>query len=286
MFLSVDLIPLSDVFFSIWLNDIPIQMNTNIRDQPSASPTGALPFSSTSGFGHLQYISSVFAIRILEHSLRFDRSKNNDVTFPRQQNRRSPYYVKSPSFNDDFIFYTNILPFEMQNVSFNISQDFERGTRRNLPRGPNVTYFTSHTTLKAVDSDLSTCWQTNRAIRAGDFFAIDFLCAQTNITFVLTVTHSSVLQENLEISISFDGIWWISYRSFKGIFTKKNRVAQKELYIILFDSAQFSPGFESFRYISFKAIEYSDLRFQVCEVEIVSKENITNIQREFHRLDV
>ncbi len=277
---------MSDVFFSIWLNDIPIQMNTNTRYQSSAFPTGAFSFSSTPGFGHLQYISSVFAIRILEHSLRFDQSKNNDFTFPRQQNRRSPIYIKSPSFNDDFIFYTNILPFQMQNISFNISRDFERGTRRNLPVGPNVTYFTSHTTWKAVDSDLSTCWQTNRAIRAGDFFAIDFLRAQTNITFILNVAHSSVLQENLDISISFDGIWWISYRSLRGIFIKRKQTSQKELYIILFDSAQFAPGFESFRYISFKAIEYSDLRFQVCEVQIVSKETITNIQRDFHGLDV
>jgi hypothetical protein len=285
-FLFLALIHLSDVFFSIWLNDIPSQMNTNIRHQSSASPPGSLPFSSTPRFSHLQHRSSVVAIRTLERSLRFDRTNNADnITFPRQQKRRFPYYVKSPSFNDDFIFYSNVLPFEMQNITFNISRDYERGTRRNLPRGPSVTYFTSHSTWRAVDGALSTCWRTNRAIHSDDFFAIDFLRAQTNITFILTVAHSSVLQRNLDIRISFDGIWWISYRSLKGIFIKTNNTSQEGLHSVLFDSSQFTLGFQSFRYISFKTTNNSDQRFQVCEIQIVSKNNMVKIMSNFRPLN-
>jgi hypothetical protein len=281
------LIQLSDVFFSIWLNDIPTQMNTNIHYQHSASPPGSLPFSSTPHFSSLQHRSSVIAIRILERSLRFDRTNDVDnITFPRQQKRRFPYYVKSPSLNDDFIFYSNVLPFDMQNISFNISRDFERGTRQNLPGGPNVIYFTSHSTSHAVDGALSTCWRTNRPIHSDDFFAIDFLRAQTNITFILTVAHSSILQRSLDMRISFDGVWWISYRSLKGIFIKTNGTSQEGLQSILFDSIQFTLGFQSFRYISFKTTNSSDQRFQVCEIKIVSKKNIANIMPDFRPLNI
>jgi hypothetical protein len=208
-----------------------------------------------------------------------------NITFPRQQKRRFPY-VRSPSLNDDFIFYSNVLPLDMQNISFNISRDFERGTRRNLPEGYNVVYFTSHSTLNAVDGALSTCWRTNRAIHSDDFFVIDFLRAQTNITFILTVAHSSILQRSLDMRISFDGVWWISYRSLKGIFIKTDGTSQEGLQSILFDSIQFTLGFQSFRYISFKTINSSDQRFQVCEIKIVSKKNIANIMPDFRPLNI
>jgi hypothetical protein len=183
--------------------------------------------------------------------------------------------------NDDFIFYTNVLPFQLQNRSFNISKDFERGTRRNLPRDPNVKYFTRHSTSKTVDNDLSTCWYASREIQSDDFFAIDFLYIQTNIKFILAVAHSPRLQKNFDVSISFDGLRWLPYRSQNGIYTKKNRISKEHLHTFLFDSNEFNPGFESFRYISFKAIENSDHYFQVCEIQVISKKNIINTKRDF-----
>ncbi len=264
-------------------------MNTEIRDRPPASNDSlslSSSFSSSLPVVHLQYLSSVFAIRTLEHYLRFDRSNSTDITFSHQQNRRFPYYVKSPSLNDDFIFYTNILPFEMQNISFNISQDFERGTRRNLPENSNTKYFLLHSTWKTIDDDLSTCWYANRDIHSNDFFALDFLYIQTNVTFTLVVAHSQHLQNNLDINISFNGRRWLSYRSQNGIYTKKDRTLEQHLYTYLFDSAEFNPGFKSFRYISFKAIEYSDCRFQVCEIQIIPRQNVTNIRSQFHQLNL
>jgi len=269
------------VFFSVWLNDIPVQINTNIHPLPSASSKGSLPFSSTSDFDNLQHTSSVLAIRILEHSLRFDQSKNDDVKFARQQHRRFPYYVKSPSVNDDFIFYTNILPYQLQEKSFNISQDYQRGTRSNLPQDSNVKYFTLHSTLKAVDNDLSSCWHGSREIHSNDFFAIDFLYIQTNVTFTLAVTHSTQLQKSLDVSISFDGLQWISYRSLNGIYTKRNYESKQYLHSYLFDSSKFNPGFRSFRYISFKAIEDSGDHFEVCEIQTITKANIFSIILDF-----
>lgn len=282
----IALIGLSDVFFSIWLNDIPVQMNTEIRHQPSRVSEDYSPFGLTPDFESFQYRSSVLAIRILERSLRFDRTQNDDViTFSRQQKRRFPYYIKSPSVNDDFIFYSNVLPFELQNIPFNISRDFRRGTRLNLPDNPNAKYFSQHNTWVILDGDLSTCWYANRAIYSNDFFAIDFLRIQTNVIFTLAVAHSPLLQRNLDVRISLDGLRWMSYRSVNGIFTKKNRTLEQHVHTYLFNSGQFNPGFQSFRYISFRAIENSDHRFQICEIQSISTTSITSLRRDFYRLE-
>jgi len=182
--------------------------------------------------------------------------------------------------NDDFIFYTNILPFHFQNISFDISHDSERGTRQNLPQHPDTNYFLHHNTWKSVDGDVSTCWHAHREIHSNDFYAIDFLFIRTNVTFTIAVTHSSQLQTNLDVSISFDGLRWLSYRSENGIYTKKNRTLEEYLHTFLFVSSEFNRGFRSFRYISFKAMEDWDHHFQVCEIQIISEKMIINIERD------
>ena len=274
----IGLIGLADVFFSVWLNSIPVQLNTILREQSSRFPRLAVPFSSTSDFLFFQYNSSILAIRTLERSLRFDHSKNQNVTFSRQEDRRFPSYVKSPSLKDDFIFYTNILSFDFENISFNISRDFERGTRRNLPERPNISHIIDYTTLQAVDSDLKTCWHTHREIRSNDFFAIDFLSIQTTVMFTLAVGHSALLQSSLEVEVSFDGVLWTRYQSINGIYTKTNRTVEQRIHTYLFDSSEFDIGFRSFRYISFRAKKDWNNRFEVCKVETVSKERITHIK--------
>jgi hypothetical protein len=286
-FLFVGLIGLSDIFFSIWLNNIPVQMNTDIRGQPSRVAIDYEPFADTPGFKSFQYRSSILAIRILERSLRVNKTKNNDnITFSRHENRHFPYYIKSPSFNDDFIFYSNVLPFELQTIPFNISLHYERGTRLNLPDNPNVKYFTQHSTWIILDGDVTTCWYTNRAIHSGDFFAIDFLRIRTNVTFTLAIAHSPLIQRDLDIRISFDGLRWLSYRSLNGIFTKKNRTLEQHVHTYLFISGQFNPGFQSFRYISFRALNDSDHRFQICEIQRISTKSIANLRHNYHRLQI
>ncbi|CAF1123103.1 unnamed protein product [Adineta ricciae] len=266
---QTDLIQLGDVFFSIWLNDIPIQMNTEVVQQTFPSADKSIPFSSTPNFLALQYRSSVIAIRILEHSLRSARLNNRSIPFPRQRKGRFPYYVKSPSPVDDFIFYSNILPYDLHNTTFNITRDFERGTRKNLPHGSQVQYFTSHSTLMAIDGDPTTCWHSTRTIRSNDFYAIDFLYIQTNITFLLHVNHRTMLQKDLDVSISTNGLWWISYRSYNGIYTKMtNHRSGQQVYTILFSASQFNPGFRSFRYIKFQTSAESNDRFQT-SIEVV-----------------
>lgn len=262
---------------------MPVQMNTILRGQPSRAATRLVSFSSTANFLHLQYTSSVLSIRILEQSLRSDRSNKDNVTFTRHQDRRFPPYVKSPSLNDDFMLYTNILPFDFEKISFNISRDFPRGTRKNLPEHPNVRYFQKQGILKAVDGDRSTCWHAHREIRSNDFYAIDFLSIQTRVIFTVAVAHKTRLQADLDVEISFDGLVWASYQSTNGIYKKKNRTLEQHLYTYLFDSNEFNVGYRSFRYISFKARKDSDDRFAVCEIENLSTANTTKIMLDFDK---
>jgi hypothetical protein len=100
------------------------------------------------------------------------------------------------------------------------------------------------------------------------------------VTFTIAVAHSSRLQTKLDVSISFDGLRWLSYRSGNGIYTKKNRTLEEYLHTFLFISSEFNRGFRSFRYISFKAMEDWDHHFQVCEIQIISEQMIINIKRD------
>ncbi|CAF4221374.1 unnamed protein product, partial [Adineta steineri] len=181
--------------------------------------------------------------------------------------------------NDEFIFYTNILPIDIEHIPFNISKDFERGTRKNLPRGSGVSFFHLHTTLKAVDNNPSTCWRIGRNTRQGEFFAMDFLYIRTNLSFALIIGHTRELQNNIDMNLSFDGLLWIKYPSKKGITIRsQNSTSNKEQYKIIFNSTQFNLGFRSFRYVAFNASRISYLEeLQVCDVKIITSTNIKTL---------
>ncbi|CAM4804563.1 unnamed protein product [Rotaria magnacalcarata] len=147
-----DLFAFSDLFFSIWLNDIPSQMVVNLLSLPATVNETNVSFSSTSNFYSSQHKSSVLAIRKLEAALRLNQPTMN-ITFPRKQNRRFSYCTKSPSPKDDFTFYSNVLPIDIEHIPFDIKVDSDRGTYRYVPNGPNYTHFIEYNTLKAVDND-------------------------------------------------------------------------------------------------------------------------------------
>ena len=211
------------------------------------------------------------AIRILDQSLRSPSSSNSSgVTFSPTQTRRFPLYDKAPNLNDDMIFYNNVLPFDPHRQPFNLSRDSERGTRRNLPFDLNTRYFQKHSLLKAVDKDPLTCWFASRAIKAGDFFAVDLLSVQTGARFTLAVAHSPILQTQLELSISFDGLQWLTYHSNQGRSVKPMGTLEGYLHTYLFDSSRFTAGFASFRYARFQARQESDHHFHVCEVKLIA----------------
>lgn len=263
---DVDLIALSDVFFSVWLNEIPSQMNTGIKGMGFG---GIAAFSSTSGFGEMRYQSGIDAIRILEHALRVNQSSNTTLTFPRRSRRRMPYSVKSPGLHDDLTFFTNVLPVDIAHIPFDIKKDFARGTRDNLPNGTIVDYFTSHSTLHAVDRDATTCWRPRDAVRRGDYFAIDFLRIETSISFSVVVGHDQLLQASLEMRVSLDGLWWIPHRSWQGISIESNVNGRQYMSKFTYNASQFRDGFRCFRYVMFKGNEARKITFSVCDVKLI-----------------
>ncbi|CAF1621386.1 unnamed protein product [Rotaria magnacalcarata] len=268
-----ELFAFSDLFFSIWLNDIPSQMIVDLVPLPKHINESDMPFSSTKNFYSLQHASSVLAIRKLEYALRLNQLTTN-ASFPRKQNRRFPYSTKSPSSKDDFIFYSNVLPIDIENIPFDITLDSDRATYRNVPLGPNYTHFVNYNTLKAVDNNEQTCWRPNGFVKKGDFFAIDFLRIQSHTVFSLIIGHSEQLQSSLKMRVSFDGIWWISHRSFKHFFMNGNRMPTTNFQRFVIDSRQFPSELQSFRYVVFNATQASNEPFQVCDAQIINSFNV------------
>ncbi|CAF3783825.1 unnamed protein product [Rotaria sp. Silwood1] len=168
---------------------------------------------------------------------------------------------------------------DIQTIPFNISKDFERSTRNNLPTGSAVSFFSSHTTLLVVDNNPKTCWQSGRNVRQGEYFAMDFLYIRTNLSFSVTIGHSWEIQKNVVINLSFDGLWWITYRAIKGITIRsQNSTSNQQQYVIIFNSTEFNSGFHSFRFIAFNASRVSSLgEFQVCDVKIITNTTITRL---------
>ncbi|CAF1320607.1 unnamed protein product [Adineta steineri] len=106
---------------------------------------------------------------------------------------------------------------------------------------------------------------------------MDFLYIRTNLSFALIIGHTRELQNNIDMNLSFDGLWWIIYPSKKGITIRsQNSASKKQQYMIIFNSTQFNLGFRSFRYVAFNASRISYLEeFQVCDVKIITSTNTT-----------
>jgi hypothetical protein len=265
-FSFADLLHFSDVFFAIWFNSIPSQFNLHIRPLPSDE--GVVGFSSTTNFLRYQHEASVLAIRILEGQLRSTSSQTNEsLSFSRDERRRFPYCVKTPSRNDDLIFLTNILPVDISRIPFNIANDAQRGTRSNLPHGDKVKSFCAHSTLHAVDNNNESCWRANRSTRPGDFFAVDLLSIRTNVSLSLAIGHSSTIQKQLELKISLDGRWWIAYRSHDGISI--SHLQSTADHMLTINASQFNHGFRSFRYLAFNATSSIAEELKVCDVQLL-----------------
>src|SRR5579862_6395956 len=70
----LELFAFSDLFFSIWLNDIPSQMVVHLRPLPPDPNTTDTAFSNTDDFPNIQFSSSVLAIQKLVYTLRLNES--------------------------------------------------------------------------------------------------------------------------------------------------------------------------------------------------------------------
>jgi hypothetical protein len=243
-------------------------MAVNIRELPKETNKIDQAFSSTGNFYTLQYEGAVHAIRTLDHALRTNQT-NASVVFPRHQHRRFPYLLKSPSATDSFIFFTNMLPIDIEHVPFNISIDFDRGTNRNLPHGPNYKHFSSHSTLAAVDSDLVTCWKPNRSMNQGDYFGVDLLRIKTNSRILLVVRNLSILLDHIDLRISLDGMVWTSCQPSTDCPIERVDSSFNSFNGYLVDAMRFPPAFQSFRYIAFNCTYASAKIFEVCDVRMI-----------------
>ena len=237
---------------------------------PLDNPNATIAISQGKNFNQMLHQSSLLAIRLLEQSLRSNES-DAPVAFPRHQDRRMPYWVKATSPKDDFMLFSNVLPLDFESHAFNITVEPDRGTYRNVPRGPSFTYFMSHHILHAVDNDNRTCWRPHRSVKPGDYFGIDLLRIQTDAVVSLVVEHDPILQNSLEVRVSFDGVVWLSHPSLQSRNGGNAQPSTEQLLNVVMDGSRFSREFRSFRYISFLVAHPSSEIFRVCDVRLVNR---------------
>ncbi|UJR22913.1 hypothetical protein I4U23_025941 [Adineta vaga] len=264
-----DLIRQGDQFFSIWMNQIPAQFNGRLLH----SDEGASSSFDNFDFDTNQYRASVLSIKILEKTL---RSSPYSKLFQRNRARNTLVtYTKSPcSYNDRFIFFTNLLPIDnLEQIPFNITTDLLRGTRRNLPNEPNCPYREEHvffedfSTANAVDNNTKTCWKTRHSVKRGDFYGIDFRTIQinANLSFSIQYSHKKSLQKRLQIFISLDSYKWLPLPSQNqlGITYKKRKK------YVSFHTRLFPVGFQIFRFIKFMSLVDEENPFHICEIRLI-----------------
>lgn len=256
------------MFFSLWLNDIPSQLVARLVPIVTNRNEAIDSLQPVLGLGDLQKVASILAIRKLEYSLRLNHS-HTDASFRRRSPRRFPYLNKSPSPKDEFVFMNNVLPVDIERVPFDISLHAERATFADFANGINYTHYLLYNTFQAIDTDETTCWRPARPTRKGDFFAVDLLSLQPHVTVVFSLRHSEKLQESLDMRLSFDGVHWMSYRSFRGIYQTGVNLLSANAYRLLIDSRQFPSQLHSFRYLAFNATEDVDETFQICNIEVI-----------------
>ncbi|EFC38181.1 predicted protein [Naegleria gruberi] len=202
-----NLVPLSDIFFSIWQNNAPSQIVANIAEISVEKENVA--FSSQGGFLQLQHESSMMAIKILHDELTY----NSFFTiFPKKEIENPfPLFLKSPSSKDSFLFYSDLFPFLLKNVSFDITNHVhaKRSTRDNLPQGADVDFFYNNNPTRAVDSDPSSCWQSNRNVGMDSFFGVDLYSVVTDIAIEIIYSHTKDFHATLKTRHSIDRKNWV-----------------------------------------------------------------------------
>lgn len=262
--------PQGDQFFAIWTNQLPAQFNGRMLH----SSEGASSSFENYDFERIQHRASVFAIEVLEKTLRTSPQSNlferQRATNPIVTNTKSPC-----SYNDKFIFFTNCLPISnLEDIPFNITTDSRRGTRSNLPNTQRSPYheglssFEKFNTANAVDNDNTTCWKPHHLIRTGDYYGIDFQTIQTNPDFAFSIEylHNTSLQQQLEVSISLNSRTWIplpdEYQS-GIIYDKQNK-------LVKFQTRLFPTGYQVFRFIKFTSLVDDINFFHICEVKLIN----------------
>ncbi|CAF1658023.1 unnamed protein product [Rotaria magnacalcarata] len=195
--------------------------------------------------------------------------------------RADPYVLHSVT--DPYTFYTNLM-WTYFDSEINLHSGFSWigcGSiflREYAQR--HLQYLQMYLKNNSIDNDPKTCWRPGRNVHRGEFFAIDFLYIRTNLSFSITIAHGQELQNSLDLNLSFDGVWWIAYRSLNGITIRhQNLTSNIEQYKIVFNSTEFNTGFHSFRYIAFNASKLSPWgEFQVCDVQTIAHTIPTHLQ--------
>lgn len=194
-------IPLADMYFATWFNQVPYQLQNDLVELDS-SQNG---FSNQEG-GILRNKAHITkSIRTLYKQL----SANSDI-FQKEESHPTveERYIKSSCRSDDCLFMTSLHSFPNPRAiiyEMNMDVDDMEKTHSNLfKHNP----FVDNPYNFAVDNNSETAWISLSDVNKGDFFGLDLLEPLEKEAIYLIVKHD--YQEELELEVSLDGENWSS----------------------------------------------------------------------------
>jgi len=206
--LSADERGYADMFFALWSNTEPAQYSFAISQFDASHG-----FGSQDDFLEKQYQYQVNAIRTLDYEL---RKPEPESFFIGTGAIRTPQLSHALCYTGDCVFMRT--PTLSTAEDYDISRDYARGTRDNLPDSIEAEEAKMHQEEYAVDQDVFTCWTSLNDIASNDYYGLrsfaGFIRDQLHVVF----KHPKSIQARLIPEISFNNLEWVLLTHHRAIY--------------------------------------------------------------------
>ncbi|CAG8644887.1 16247_t:CDS:2 [Cetraspora pellucida] len=186
--LPKDHLKVADMYFSLWSNQYPYQLSNPLT-----------PLDQDHGWS-----SGIDHWSVVYNSDMFERVEETPYYHDR--------YVRAPCINDKCLFITNIDPFphpSSVHYANNITNVHEQEAKFNALDFPSNEFWEKHSYHNAVDLDLTTCWNSFKIPKKGDYFGLQFVEPKSyNKVTIVSSKDISNFDASFTVEISSDGYNW------------------------------------------------------------------------------
>ncbi|CAG8673531.1 11745_t:CDS:2, partial [Racocetra persica] len=186
--LPKDHLKVADMYFSLWSNQYPYQLSNPLTqlDQDNGWSSGIDHWS-------VVYSNILDATQKLYTTLAL---KPDSDLFERVE--ETPYYHEHPFPHPSSIYYAN-----------NITHVHEQEAKFNALDFPSNEFWEKHAYHNAVDLDLTTCWNSFKIPKSGDYFGLQFVEPKSyNKVTIVSSKDISNFDASFTVEVSYDGYNW------------------------------------------------------------------------------
>ncbi|KAF0358155.1 hypothetical protein F8M41_014467 [Gigaspora margarita] len=237
--LSKDRLRLVDMYFSLWTNQYPYQLSNPLT--PLDQNHGW-----SSGIDHWSIVYSNILDAAQKLYTALDVKSDSDHF---EHVEETPYYhkrdVRAPCINDKCLFITNVDPFPHPSRVYyanNITHVHEQEAKFNALDFPSNEFWEKHAYHNAVDLNLSTCWNSFKVPKKGDYFGLQFVEPKSyNKVTIVSSKDISNFDASFTVEISFDGYNWKTCDKLESSYEAQDYdsvdISQNNIIAMDFDSA-------------------------------------------------